>query len=36
MRLDNDCMVGLGAYSDANETVIRYRNVKLRRLVPGR
>jgi hypothetical protein len=36
LRLYNDCLVGLGAYSDANETVIRYRNVKLRRLVPGR
>jgi len=36
LRLYNDCLVGLGAYGDANETVIRYRNVKLRRLVPGR
>ena len=36
LRLYNDCLVGLGAYSDANETVIRYRNIKLRRLVPGR
>jgi hypothetical protein len=36
LRLYKDCMVGLGAFSDANETVIRYRNVKLRRLVPGR
>lgn len=35
MKLRTDSMVGLGAFHDMNETVIRYRNVKLRRLVPG-
>jgi hypothetical protein len=29
-------LLGLGAYSDMNDTVIRYRNVKVRRLLPGR
>lgn len=32
MRIGDDCLAGLGAFSDANETVIRYRNIKLRRL----
>ena len=35
LRLRTDCLVGLGAYNDTNETVIRYRNLKLRRLLPG-
>jgi hypothetical protein len=29
---DKDFLVGLGAFNDMNDTVIRYRNVKLRRL----
>jgi hypothetical protein len=32
LRLYSGCMLGLGAYNDMNETVIRYRNVKARRL----
>jgi hypothetical protein len=32
---DNQFLVGLGAYNDMNETVIRYSGVKLRRLVGG-
>jgi hypothetical protein len=32
LALHNDSMLGLGAYNDMNETVIRYRNVKARRL----
>jgi hypothetical protein len=36
LHLYDNCLVGLGAFNDMNETVIRYRNVKLRRLVPGR
>jgi hypothetical protein len=35
LRLSSDCLLGLGAYNDTNETVIRYRNLKARRLVPG-
>lgn len=35
LRLSNDCLLGLGAYNDTNETVLRYRNLKARRLVPG-
>jgi hypothetical protein len=35
MNLGTDCLIGLGAYHDSNETVIRYKNVKVRRLVPG-
>jgi hypothetical protein len=27
-----ECLLGLGAYNDANETVIRYRNVQVRKL----
>ena len=29
---DNSCLVGLGAFSDSPDTVIRYRNVQLRKL----
>ena len=36
LRLYRDSMLGLGAYNDMNETVIRYRNVKVRRLQPDR
>jgi hypothetical protein len=36
LQLHDDCMVGLGAYNDMNETVIRYRNVKVRRFINGR
>jgi hypothetical protein len=32
---DNQFLVGLGAYNDMNETVIRYFNVQLRRLGAG-
>jgi len=32
LSLYRNCMLGLGAYSDMNETVIRYRNLKARRL----
>ena len=30
--LKDNCMLGLGAYNNTNETVIRYRNVKVRRI----
>lgn len=30
--LKDNCMLGLGAYNDRNETVIRYRNVRVRRI----
>jgi hypothetical protein len=33
--LTSDCLVGLGAANDGNETVIRYRDVKIRRLDPS-
>ena len=32
MHMTDDAVVGLGAFNDMNETVIRYRNVKLRRI----
>jgi len=32
MRVYNDSMLGLGAYHDVNTTVIRYRNVQVRRI----
>ena len=32
LGLARDCFLGLGAFNDMNETVIRYRNVKARRL----
>ncbi len=32
---DDQFLVGLGSYNDMNNTVIRYRNVKLRRVIPG-
>jgi hypothetical protein len=35
LKLSKDSFLGLGAYNDMNETVIRYRNVKARRLIPG-
>jgi hypothetical protein len=35
MQLTANCLVGLGAYNDMNDTVIRYHNVKLRWLNPG-
>jgi hypothetical protein len=31
-NLRDDCLLGLGAYNDTDETVIRYRNIKVRRL----
>lgn len=34
LQLYSDCMLGLGAPNDMNETVIRYYNVKARRLTP--
>ena len=34
LKLNRDSLLGLGAYNDVNETIIRYRNVKARRLVP--
>jgi hypothetical protein len=34
MRLYKDCLLGLGAYHDMNTTVVRYKNVQVRRL-PG-
>jgi hypothetical protein len=34
LNLYSNCMLELGAYSDMNETVIRYRNIKVRRLHP--
>jgi hypothetical protein len=33
LRIQDNCMLGLGAYNDMNETVIRYRKVKARRLL---
>jgi hypothetical protein len=36
LRLYPDCMLGLGAYNDVNQTVLRYRNVKVRRVQAGR
>jgi hypothetical protein len=30
--IKDNCMLGLGAFNDSNDTVIRYRNVKVRRL----
>ena len=30
-----EILLGLGAYNDMNETVIRYRNVRVRRAAPG-
>lgn len=30
--LKDNCMLGLGAYNDTNTTVIRYRNIKVRRI----
>jgi len=36
LHLHSDCVLGIGAYNDMNETVIRYSKVKVRRLVPGR
>jgi hypothetical protein len=35
IHLYNDSMLGIGAYNDMNETVIRYRNVKARRVTKG-
>ena len=35
LSISGHCLLGLGAYSDTNETVIRYRNLKVRRLVRG-
>jgi hypothetical protein len=35
LALSRSCFLGLGAYNDMNETVIRYRNVKARRLNTG-
>jgi hypothetical protein len=35
INLGTDCLIGLGAYHDSNDTVIRYKNVKVRRLAPG-
>jgi hypothetical protein len=32
LALSRNCFLGLGAYNDMNETLIRYRNVKARRL----
>ncbi|HYG33729.1 MAG TPA: DUF4034 domain-containing protein, partial [Clostridia bacterium] len=32
MVLQDNCLLGLGAYNDMNDTVIRYRNIKVRRL----
>jgi hypothetical protein len=31
---DNQYLLGLGAFNDVNETVIRYRNINVRRLLP--
>jgi hypothetical protein len=36
LRLHSGSLLGIGAYNDMNETVLRYRNVKARRLVAGR
>jgi hypothetical protein len=35
LGLSSDSLLGLGAYNDMNETVIRYRAVKARRILPG-
>jgi hypothetical protein len=35
IRLPDDSFVGLGAPGEHNDTVVRYRNVRVRRLVPG-
>ena len=32
LALGSDAYVGLGAFNDMNDTVIRYRNVQIRRL----
>lgn len=32
--LDDHSMLGLGAFNDSNETVVRYRNIKVRRIKP--
>jgi hypothetical protein len=29
---DNDYLVGLGAFSDSDDTVVRYRDVQLKKL----
>jgi hypothetical protein len=34
LRINSRCMLGLGAYNDMNNTVIRYSNVRVRRLLP--
>jgi hypothetical protein len=36
VNLYNDSMLGIGAFNDMNETVIRYRNVKARRVTGGK
>ena len=35
IRLPDDSFVGLGAPSEHNDTVVRYRSIRVRRLVPG-
>ncbi len=32
MRISKECLLGLGAFNDSNHTVIRYRNIKVRRI----
>jgi hypothetical protein len=32
---NDSCLLGLGAFNDVNNTVIRYRNVRVRRLAPA-
>jgi hypothetical protein len=35
LRLAEDSFIGLGAPGEYNETVVRYRNIRVRRLIPG-
>jgi hypothetical protein len=33
---DSEILLGVGAFNDMNDTVIRYRNLQVRRLLPGK